>query len=188
MATKDTNPKLLIWIDLEMSGLDPECERILEIAVILTDRDLQIVEQLPSIVVHQDVTLLERMDEWNSTQHRKTGLYEEVLTSTVHEAEAEQTVLQALQKNLSAGESPMCGSSVHQDRRFLRRYMPELHEFFHYRNIDVSTVRSLAKYWRPTLPPQYKPGPTQHRAASDIRDSINELAFYRDRFFIIEED
>ena len=165
-----------------MSGLDPDRERILEIAIILTDCNLQTIAELPNMVISQDESLLQNMDEWNSTQHRKTGLYDEVLASTTSENQAESTMLEMLREHLSAKDSPMCGNSVHQDRRFLRRYMPELHDFFHYRNLDVSTLRSLAKYWHPNLLRQRDVPPSDHRARSDILGCIDELAFYRSHF------
>lgn len=172
----------LVWIDLEMSGLDPDRERILEIAVVLTDTNLQVLAQSPNIVIAQDKSLLDNMDEWNSTQHRKTGLYDQVLKSDINEATAETQVLELLRTHAKANHSPMCGSSIHQDRRFLRRYMPTLHEFFHYRNLDVSTVRSLVKYWQPALLDHYQAPASQHRAQSDVYACIAELDFYRHNF------
>lgn len=173
----------LAWIDLEMSGLDPDRERILELAIVITDLDLEVVAELPGIAIKQEPALLDAMDEWNSRQHRKTGLYEEVLSSDIDEASAEQTALKLLREHMSPNSSPMCGSSIHQDRRFLRRYMSTLHEFFHYRNLDVSTVRSLARYWKPTLLERQKSKHTEHRALSDIHACIKELRFYRQHFF-----
>lgn len=182
MPSNTANPTHLIWIDLEMSGLDPDKERILEIALVVTDLDLNEIAHIGSMVIRQDSGLLDAMDEWNSKQHRKTGLYQEVLKSQTDEKQAELAVLEFLNTHSAPGQSPMCGSSVHQDRRFLRRYMPSLHEFFHYRNLDVSTVRALAKYWRPELPEQYIAPPTEHRALSDIRESVAELDYYRRHF------
>ncbi|MCG7199008.1 oligoribonuclease [Marinobacter pelagius] len=172
----------LIWIDLEMTGLDPEKERIIEMATIITDAELNIIAEGPVIAVHQPDSLLEAMDEWCTNTHGASGLTKRVKESTISEAEAEQETLAFLKKHVGSGESPLCGNSIGQDRRFLVKYMPELEGFFHYRNLDVSTVKELARRWRPdVLDGVQKKG--SHLALDDIRDSINELRHYRDHFF-----
>ncbi|MDY7025275.1 MAG: oligoribonuclease [Pseudomonadota bacterium] len=175
------NSSHLIWIDLEMTGLDPEKERIIEIATIVTDAQLNVLEEGPSLVVHQKNELLDAMDEWNTRQHGSTGLTDRVRKSRMSEREAEEQTLVFLEKWLPEGKSPMCGNSVHQDRRFLNKYMPRLERFFHYRNIDVSTIKELAVRWKPEITQGFeKQG--NHLAMDDIRDSINELKYYRELF------
>lgn len=172
----------LVWIDLEMTGLDPEKERIIEMATIITDAELNIIAEGPVIAVHQPDSLLEAMDDWCTNTHGASGLTKRVKESTITEAEAEQETLAFLKKHVGSGESPLCGNSIGQDRRFLVKYMPELEGFFHYRNLDVSTVKELARRWRPdVLDGVQKKG--SHLALDDIRDSINELRHYRDHFF-----
>lgn len=172
----------LVWIDLEMTGLDPEKERIIEMATIITDSELNVVAEGPVIAVHQPDSLLDAMDEWCTTTHGASGLTKRVRESTIDEAQAEQRTLEFLQQHLEAGKSPLCGNSIGQDRRFLVKYMPRLEEFFHYRNLDVSTVKELARRWRPdVLAGVKKQG--SHLALDDIRDSISELRHYRDTFF-----
>ena len=172
----------LVWIDLEMTGLDPEKERIIEMATIITDSELNVVAECPVIAVHQPDGLLDAMDEWCTTTHGASGLTKRVKESTIDEAQAEQQTLEFLQRHLEAGKSPLCGNSIGQDRRFLVKYMPRLEEFFHYRNLDVSTVKELARRWRPdVLAGVKKQG--SHLALDDIRDSISELRHYRDTFF-----
>jgi len=172
----------LVWIDLEMTGLDPEKERIIEMATIITDSELNTVAEGPVIAVKQPDSLLEAMDDWCTNTHGASGLTQRVKESNVTEAEAEQLTLEFLKEHLSAGESPLCGNSIGQDRRFLVKYMPELEAFFHYRNLDVSTIKELARRWRPdVLDGVKKKG--SHLALDDIRDSINELRHYRETFF-----
>lgn len=172
----------LVWIDLEMTGLDPEKERIIEMATIITDSELNVVAEGPVIAVHQPDSLLDSMDEWCTNTHGASGLTKRVQESTIDEAEAERQTLAFLQEHLEAGKSPLCGNSIGQDRRFLVKYMPALEDFFHYRNLDVSTVKELARRWRPdVLAGVKKQG--SHLALDDIRDSINELRHYRDTFF-----
>ncbi|WP_286220382.1 oligoribonuclease [Marinobacter apostichopi] len=172
----------LVWIDLEMTGLDPEKERIIEMATIITDSELNVVAEGPVIAVHQPDSLLDSMDEWCTNTHGASGLTKRVKESTIDEAQAEQQTLEFLQQHLEAGKSPLCGNSIGQDRRFLVKYMPRLEEFFHYRNLDVSTVKELARRWRPdVLAGVKKQG--SHLALDDIRDSISELQHYRDTFF-----
>ena len=171
----------LIWIDLEMTGLDPENDRILEIATIVTDADLNLIEEGPVMAVHQSNDVLASMNEWCIKTHGETGLTERVRQSKISISEAEQLTLDFIKKHVDVGASPMCGNSIGQDRRFIYRYMPELHEFFHYRNIDVSTLKELARRWKPGLLEQHKKKGT-HLALEDIRESIEELRFYRKNF------
>jgi oligoribonuclease len=179
------NPLNLIWIDLEMTGLDPNHDRIIEIATVVTDSDLNILAEGPSMAIHQAETLLEGMDEWNTTHHGNSGLTERVRKSTVNESQAEQATLDFLSKWVPQGASPMCGNSIGQDRRFLVRHMPELAAFFHYRNLDVSTLKELAKRWSPKLLEGVSKQ-SKHLALDDVYDSISELRFYR-KHFIREE-
>lgn len=176
------NRNALVWIDLEMTGLDPDRDRIIEIATLITDAELNILAEGPVIAVSQSDALLAGMDEWNRTTHGESGLVDRVKVSTVGEDEAELQTLAFLAKHVERGVSPMCGNSVHQDRRFLNRYMPQLEAFFHYRNLDVSTVKELARRWRPELLDGFEKGNT-HQAMDDIRDSVRELQYYRERFF-----
>jgi oligoribonuclease len=176
------NNQRLVWIDLEMTGLDPEQERIIEMATIITDEQLELVAEGPVIAIHQSDELLDAMDEWCTRTHGESGLTQRVRESKVSEAEAEQQTLAFLKEYLPPGSSPLCGNSIGQDRRFLVKYMPELEAFFHYRNLDVSTIKELARRWRPdVLDGVKKKG--SHLALDDIRDSINELRHYREQFF-----
>ncbi|MFS1523281.1 oligoribonuclease [Microbulbifer sp. 2304DJ12-6] len=172
----------LIWIDLEMTGLDPERERIIEIATIVTDARLKILAEGPALVVHQSDALLEAMDEWNTEQHGGSGLMARVKASTICEREAERETLEFLRHWVPEGASPMCGNSIGQDRRFLVKYMPQLESYFHYRNLDVSSVKELARRWRPDVLEGIKKH-SSHLALDDIRDSIEELRHYRETFF-----
>ncbi|MEM6294395.1 MAG: oligoribonuclease [Myxococcota bacterium] len=174
-------PAPLVWIDLEMSGLDPESCRILEIATIVTDGDLEIVGEGPDIVVHQPDAVLDAMDEWCTTHHGASGLTAAVKASTISLAEAEAQTLAFLEPLTASGTSPLCGNSIWQDRRFISRYMPKLDAFLHYRMIDVSTVKELTRRWYPgtTAPAKGE----SHRALDDIRESIAELKFYRGAVF-----
>ena len=177
-----TNQNLnLIWIDLEMTGLDPQKERIIEIATVVTDSELNVLAEGPSIAINQSNQLIQAMDQWNTNQHGKSGLTERVLNSTVTEAQAESATLEFLKQWVPEGMSPMCGNSIGQDRRFLVRYMPELANYFHYRNLDVSTLKELVKRWKPELMNGFnKKG--SHLAMDDVYDSIAELAYYRKVF------
>ncbi|MCC5791584.1 MAG: oligoribonuclease [Legionellaceae bacterium] len=180
------NNSNLIWIDLEMTGLDPEKERIIEIATIVTDAQLNILAEGPVLAIRQEEALLRAMDEWNSHQHVKSGLVARVRESQVSESEAEAQTIAFLSQFVDKGKSPMCGNSICQDRRFLYRYMPALADFFHYRNLDVSTLKELVKRWKPALiSGAYKE--SQHLALQDIRDSINELLYYRQHFINLEK-
>jgi oligoribonuclease len=172
----------LIWIDLEMTGLDPDHDYILEIATIVTDANLNVIAEGPNLVVHQPDSVLDNMNEWCINQHGKTGLTQKCRESTLTEREAEQQTIDFLMDYVDRGASPMCGNSIGQDRRFLDRHMPELESYFHYRNLDVSSVKELAKRWKPdVLKTLKKQG--SHLALDDIRDSIYELAHYREHFF-----
>lgn len=181
--TSDSRAGRLVWMDLEMSGLDAQVERILELAVLVTDADLNIVAEGPELVVHQPDELLERMDEWNTSHHAKSGLTERVRASTVDEEAAEAFVLAFLEEECVVGETPLAGNSVWQDRRFLARYMPRIDAFLHYRIVDVSSVKELARRWYPTA---FDAAPAKrgaHRALDDIRESIEELRYYREHVF-----
>ncbi|MBW9256256.1 MAG: oligoribonuclease [Candidatus Thiodiazotropha sp. (ex. Lucinisca nassula)] len=171
----------LIWIDLEMTGLDTQQDEIIEIATIVTDVNLNILAEGPVIAVHQPQTVLDAMDEWNQRQHGGSGLLERVRQSQYSEAEAQAETIRFLQQYVPAGASPMCGNSICQDRRFLARTMPELEAYFHYRNLDVSTLKELINRWSPSLSEGFtKQG--KHLALDDIKDSIAELHFYRNHF------
>ena len=173
----------MIWVDLEMTGLNPERERILEIAAVVTDGDLNVVAEGPSLVISQPESVLERMDEWNQTHHRQSGLIDEVRASIVSEAEAEQRTLDFVREHCDPQACPLAGNSVHRDRSFLRQYMSTLDEFMHYRIIDVSTVKELVRRWYPEI---YAQAPTKgdmHRALDDIHESIAELRFYQQAVF-----
>ncbi|WP_067986790.1 oligoribonuclease [Neptuniibacter pectenicola] len=176
-----TNKGNLVWIDLEMTGLEPKTDVIIEIATIVTDSDLNILAEGPMLAIHQSDALLDGMDEWCTNQHGKSGLTQRVKESTVTEVQAERDTIAFLQQYVAAGESPMCGNSIGQDRRFLDKYMPELEAFFHYRNLDVSSLKELAKRWKPEVAAGVvKKG--SHLALDDIRDSIEELKYYREHF------
>lgn len=175
------NDSRLVWIDMEMTGLDPEKERIIEVAVVVTEADLTIVAEGPVIVVHQPDSLLDLMDNWNKATHGRSGLIEKVRLSTTTEEQAEDELLPFLARHVPAGKSPLCGNSVSQDRRFMFRYMPRLEQFFHYRTIDVSTIKELARRWKPELLKGFEKH-SKHEALADIHESIEELKYYRDVF------
>jgi len=177
--TKDANN--LIWIDLEMTGLDTAKDRIIEIATIMTDGQLNIMAEGPVLAIHQPDAIMSGMDEWNTKQHGKSGLTERVRKSTITEVEAERQTIEFLGEHVPAGASPMCGNSICQDRRFMARCMPTLEAFFHYRNLDVSTIKELIKRWAPDSLNGFKKGGS-HLALDDTRDSIRELRFYREHF------
>lgn len=179
--TPEPRQDLLVWIDLEMTGLDPERERIIEVATLITDNDLNLIAEGPVLAVHQPDELLAAMDDWNRKTHGESGLVERVKQSRIGTAEAERETLEFLKRYVVPGASPMCGNSVHQDRRFLEREMPELLAFFHYRNLDVSTVKELAKRWNPGALAGFSKRNT-HQALDDIRESLAELAHYRNTF------
>ncbi|KPJ82402.1 MAG: oligoribonuclease [Gammaproteobacteria bacterium SG8_30] len=175
----------LVWIDLEMTGLDPDRDRIIEIATIVTNRDLDILAEGPVIAVHQPEEFLEAMDDWNRATHGSSGLLARVRASSVSEREAELATLDFLAAHVGRGVSPMCGNSICQDRRFLARRMPELERFFHYRNLDVSSLKELARRWAPAVHAGFTKK-SVHLALEDIRDSIAELRYYRERLLAPE--
>jgi oligoribonuclease len=172
----------LIWIDLEMTGLNPDKDRIIEIATVVTDKELTVLAEGPVCAIHQTESVLAGMDEWNTRQHALSGLTERVRASTTSEHEAEQETLTFLRKHVEQGVSPICGNSICQDRRFLIRHMPELGSFFHYRNLDVSTLKILVKLWLPDISGRFEKN-SVHLALADIHDSIRELRFYREQLF-----
>jgi len=178
--TQEQRGDHLIWLDMEMSGLDPATCRPLEIATIITDNELNILAEGPCLVIHQEDPVLAVMDVWNTEQHGASGLVEQVRLSTISEATAEAMTLAFIADWTEPGQSPLCGNSIGQDRRFLRRYMPRLDAHLHYRNVDISTVKELARRWYLIEPP---PKRTTHRALDDIRESIEELRFYRLNLF-----
>lgn len=172
----------LIWIDLEMTGLDVDHDQIIEIACIITSTRLEIIAESPAFAIHQPQTLLDNMDEWNTRQHHHSGLIERVQKSNTTEANAEAALLDFLAQYVPAGKSPMCGNSICQDRRFLYRHMPKLERYFHYRNLDVTTVKMLAERWAPNIAAGISKV-ASHTALQDIRDSIEELRYYQQFFF-----
>ena len=178
MSRKDN----LIWIDLEMTGLDPDQHRVIEIATVVTDKELTVLAEGPVLAIHQSDDVLAAMDEWNTRQHTNSGLTERVRASETSEAEAERLTLEFLRLHVDQGASPICGNSICQDRRFLIRHMPELAAFFHYRNLDVSTLKILAKLWLPEVGNRFEKK-SVHLALADIHDSIRELRFYREHLF-----
>lgn len=177
------DPNALIWIDLEMTGLDTDNDRIIEVATIITDSQLQIIAEGPVLALHQSDEILGGMDEWNTKTHGKTGLTERVRASSLVESAVEQQTIQFLEQYVPKGKSPMCGNSICQDRRFLARIMPALEAFFHYRNLDVSSLKEIAKRWKPEILPGFTKKNT-HKALDDIRESIEELKYYREHFIV----
>lgn len=178
MALTDSN---LIWIDLEMTGLEPQQDQIIEIATVVTDLNLHVLAQGPVVAIHQSDTVLGAMDEWNTRHHGDSGLTQRVRESQVNAADAERETIDFLKQYVPAGKSPMCGNSICQDRRFMARLMPELEVFFHYRNLDVSTLKELAQRWKPEIQKGFaKKG--AHLALDDILESIEELRYYREHF------
>lgn len=171
----------LVWLDCEMSGLNPESERLLEIAVVVTDPQLQTRVEGPVLVIHQPQALLDGMDAWNKGTHGRSGLIDKVKASTLTEAEAEQQLIDFLSRYVPRGASPLCGNTIGQDRRFLVKYMPRLEAFFHYRNIDVSTLKELARRWQPQVADAFKKQQA-HTALADVHESIDELLHYRRHF------
>ncbi len=175
------DPSNLVWIDMEMSGLNPDNDRVLEVAIVITDSQLNVVAEGPVKVVHQPDDVFERMDSWNKSTHKKSGLIDRVKAVTENEAEVEVALIAFLAQYLPENTSPMCGNSICQDRRFLARHMPKLEAFFHYRNLDVSTLKELAKRWKPGIMAGFaKHG--KHEALADIHESIEELKYYKEKF------
>lgn len=179
MAAKSDN---LVWIDLEMTGLDPLVDHVIEVATIVTDADLNVIAEGPVVAIHQPAEILDRMDDWNRKTHGESGLIDRVRRSSTTTPEAERLTLEFLQQHAEAGTSPMCGNSICQDRRFLAREMPSLERFFHYRNLDVSTIKELARRWAPGVLAGLQKS-SRHLALDDVRESIEELRYYRRKLF-----
>jgi len=181
LAKSDQN---LVWLDCEMTGLDPEAERIIEIAVVVTGPHLEPRVEGPVLVIHQSDELLGKMDAWNKGTHGRSGLIDKVKASAITEEEAQQQIIDFLSRFVPKGKVPLCGNSIGQDRRFLARYMPKLEAFFHYRNVDVSTLKELAKRWKPEAYSSFKKA-QKHTALADVHESIEELAHYRAHFLVL---
>jgi oligoribonuclease len=179
MMNKDN----LIWLDMEMSGLSPDTDRIIELAAVITDAELNVLGESPVIVIHQSDAVLDGMDAWNKGTHGRSGLIDKVKASTTDESAATQQMLTFFKEFVSAGKSPMCGNSICQDRRFMARYMPELEAFFHYRNLDVSVFKELARRWKPEIYAGFKKS-SKHEALADVYESIEELKYYREHFIV----
>ncbi|MFZ6844564.1 oligoribonuclease [Undibacterium sp. RuTC16W] len=171
----------LIWLDMEMTGLDPDNDRIIEVAVVVTDMQLNVLAEGPVFAIHQPDEIMDKMDAWNKGTHGRSGLIDRVKASTVSEADAEKELIAFLKQYVPAGKSPMCGNSICQDRRFMARGMPKLEAFFHYRNLDVSTLKELCKRWKPAIASGFKKH-QKHTAMADIIESIEELKYYREHF------
>ncbi len=173
----------LIWLDMEMSGLVPDTDRILELAAVITDSELNVLAESPVIVIHQSDAVLDAMDAWNKGTHGKSGLIDKVKASNVDEQAATEQMLSFFKQYVTAGKSPMCGNSICQDRRFMARYMPELEAFFHYRNLDVSVFKELSRRWKPEIYSGFKKS-SKHEALADVYESIDELKYYREHFIV----
>ena len=173
----------LIWLDMEMSGLLPDSDRILELAAVVTDANLNVLGESPVLVIHQTDAVLEGMDAWNKGTHGRSGLIEKVKASTLNEQAATEQMIAFLKQHVPAGKSPMCGNSICQDRRFMARYMPDLESYFHYRNLDVSVFKELARRWKPAVYTGFKKA-SKHEALADIYESIDELKYYREHFTV----
>ena len=180
-APSGTNEFNLVWVDMEMTGLDPDRDRVIEIAAIVTDPNLNVLAEGPVFVIHQPDEVLDGMDAWNKGTHGRSGLIERVKASTITEEQASAEMVAFLKQFVPAGKSPMCGNSICQDRRFMARHMPTLEAFFHYRNVDVSTLKELCRRWRPELIAGFKKHQL-HTALADIRESVEELRYYRQHF------
>lgn len=182
-TTSGTNQNNLIWLDMEMSGLLPDSDRILELAAVVTDADLNVLGESPVLVIHQSDAVLDGMDAWNKGAHGRSGLIDKVKASTLDEEQATVIMTNFLKQFVTAGKSPMCGNSICQDRRFMARYMPNLESFFHYRNLDVSVFKELARRWKPEIYAGFKKA-SKHEALADIYESIDELKYYREHFIV----
>jgi oligoribonuclease len=181
VITPRQNEMNLVWVDMEMTGLEPDTDRIIEVAVVVTDMHLNILAEGPVMVVHQSDATLDGMDAWNKGTHGRSGLIEKVKASTVTEAQAEEELIKFMKQWVPKGKAPMCGNTIGQDRRFMVRYMPKLEAYFHYRNIDVSTLKELGKRWKPEMVAGFKKH-QMHTAMADIVESIEELKYYREHF------
>ena len=182
-SSNNTNNNNLIWLDMEMSGLLPDSDRILELAAVVTDAELNVLGESPVLVIHQSDAVLEGMDAWNQGTHKRSGLIDKVKASTLDEQAASTQMITFLKQFVSAGKSPMCGNSICQDRRFMARYMPDLEAYFHYRNLDVSVFKELARRWKPEIYSGFKKA-SRHEALADIYESIDELKYYREHFIV----
>lgn len=180
-ATPRQNEMNLVWVDMEMTGLEPDTDRVIEVAVVVTDMHLNVLAEGPVFVIHQSDETLDKMDAWNKGTHGRSGLIDKVKASTVTEAQAEEQLIAFMKQWVPKGKSPMCGNTIGQDRRFMVRYMPKLEAFFHYRNIDVSTLKELCKRWKPEIVSGFKKH-QMHTAMADIVESIEELKYYREHF------
>jgi oligoribonuclease len=182
-SNNNNNQNNLIWLDMEMSGLLPDSDRILELAVVVTDAELNVLGESPVFVVHQSDAVLDGMDAWNKGAHGRSGLIEKVKASTLTEDDVTAQMIAFLKEFVPAGKSPMCGNSICQDRRFMARYMPDLEAYFHYRNLDVSVFKELARRWKPEIYSGFKKA-SKHEALADIYESIDELKYYREHFIV----
>ncbi|GAB2876671.1 oligoribonuclease [Pseudoduganella ginsengisoli] len=180
-AQQRPNEMNLVWVDMEMTGLEPETDRIIEVAMIVTDMHLNILAEGPVLAIHQSDEVLDKMDAWNKGTHGRSGLTDRVKASTVTEAQAEAQLIEFMKQWVPKGKAPMCGNTIGQDRRFMVKYMPKLEAFFHYRNIDVSTLKELCKRWKPEIVGGFKKH-QKHTALADITESIDELRYYREHF------
>lgn len=180
------DPNALVWLDMEMTGLNPDGDRIIELAVVITNSQLEAISEGAVWVVHQTDAVLDAMDEWNTKTHGRSGLIAKVKASALSEADVEAQCLDFLRRHVPAGKSPMCGNSICQDRRFMARHMPKLETHFHYRNLDVSTLKELCRRWRPEVAKQFKKQ-ANHQALDDIQESIDELKFYREHFLRMQD-
>jgi oligoribonuclease len=184
-AAQRPNEFNLVWVDMEMTGLEPDTDRIIEVAVVVTDMHLNIIAEGPVFAIHQSDETMDKMDAWNKGTHGRSGLIERVKASTVTEADAEAQLIAWLKQYVPAGKSPMCGNTICQDRRFMVRTMPKLEAFFHYRNLDVSTLKELCKRWKPEIVAGFKKH-QKHTALADILESIEELRYYREHFIKLD--
>ena len=181
VAAPRPNEMNLVWVDMEMTGLEPETDRIIEVAMIVTDMHLNVLAEGPVLAIHQSDETLDKMDAWNKGTHGRSGLIDRVKASTVSEAQAEAELIAFMKQWVPNGKSPMCGNTIGQDRRFMVKYMPKLEAFFHYRNVDVSTLKELGKRWKPEMVSGFKKA-QKHTALADIIESIEELKYYREHF------
>lgn len=185
MTTKQ-NQNNLVWLDMEMTGLDPNKNVVIEVAVVITDSELNILAESPSYAISQPAEELAKMDKWNVSTHTRSGLLERIATSGIELAEAEKQILKLLKKHVAKGSSPLCGNTIHQDRKFMVLYMPILEEYLHYRNIDVSSIKELARRWNPSIYDGFKKH-NKHEALADIHESIEELKYYRQHLWLPSE-